>query len=105
MKKIIALMMLFSITFINRVTADGTDSSDSEVLEIDANRKSYSCKTSKYNQSIISYDGKVYKCSGRNFTNDLQEGILLPNGKIEWEKQKLEKRLNLNTYTNNQCLS
>ena len=29
-------MMLFSITFINRVTADGTDSSDSEVLEIDA---------------------------------------------------------------------
>ena len=36
MKKIIALMMLFSITFINRVTADGTDSSDSEVLEIDA---------------------------------------------------------------------
>ena len=68
-------------------------------------RKSYSCKTSKHNQSIISYDGKVYKCSGRNFTNDLQEGILLPNGKIEWEKQKLEKRLNLNTYTNNQCLS
>lgn len=36
MKKIIVLMMLFSITFINRITADGTDSSDSEVLEMDA---------------------------------------------------------------------
>lgn len=68
-------------------------------------RKSYSCKTSKHCQSIISYDGKVYKCSGRNFTTELQEGILLPNGNIEWDKQKLEKRLNLKTYTNNQCLS
>lgn len=36
MKKIIALMMLFSITFINRAIADGTDSSDSEVLEMDS---------------------------------------------------------------------
>ena len=39
MKKIIVLMMLFSIIFINRVIADGTnDSDDSNRIEIEINK-------------------------------------------------------------------
>lgn len=39
MKKIIVLMMLFSITFINRVIADGTnDSDESSIIELDINK-------------------------------------------------------------------
>ena len=39
MKKIIVLMMLFSITFIIRVIADGTnDSDESSIIELDINK-------------------------------------------------------------------
>lgn len=68
-------------------------------------RRSYSCKTSKVNQSVISYDGKVYKCSGRNFTSSLQEGHLTTDGEIEWDANKLQKRLKIKTYDNATCVS
>lgn len=68
-------------------------------------RRSYSCKTSKVNQSIISFDGKVYKCSGRNFTPELQEGQLNATGEIIWDTDKLQKRLGIQTYKHEKCES
>ena len=66
-------------------------------------RKGFSCKASKINQCIISYDGKVFKCSGRNFSEDLQEGFLKEDGNIEWDKNKLDKRLSIITFDNDKC--
>ena len=68
-------------------------------------RRSYSCKSGKVDQAIISYNGDVYKCSGRDFTNELREGVLQDNGCIKWNNLKLEKRLSQTTYDNEYCIS
>lgn len=66
-------------------------------------RRSYSCKASVKNQCVISYDGAVYKCSGRDFTTEHQDGVLLPDGHIQWNQPKLDKRLAIVTYDNDMC--
>lgn len=66
-------------------------------------RRSHSCRASLKNQSVISYDGNVYKCSGRDFTSELKEGVLRTNGEIKWFPEKLHKRLSIKTYDNVKC--
>ena len=66
-------------------------------------RKSFSCKASRPNEAVISYNGDIFKCSGRDFTEQLQEGSLLDNGKITWQEEKLKKRLSITTYDNEMC--
>lgn len=85
-KRIIDLFLLnkFNVSYLNMV------------------RLGNSCKTSQKNQSVISYDGKVYKCTGRNFTTELQEGEL-KDGQIIWDNDKLQNRMNIVTYKNPQC--
>lgn len=61
------------------------------------------CKTSKRYQAVISHDGRVYKCTGRDFTEDLSEGILLENGKIQWDEKKLNKRMSIMTFEAERC--
>lgn len=78
---------------------------DFEVSYMNFRRKSHSCKSSKINQSIISYDGSVYKCTGRDFTEKLVEGFLSEKGTIIWNKERLNKRMQIRTYDNSQCRS
>lgn len=66
-------------------------------------RRSHSCKASKQRQSVISYDGQVYKCSGRDFASILSEGCLNRDGSISWDAEKLNNRLGINTYDNEMC--
>lgn len=66
-------------------------------------RKSFSCKASMVNEAVVSYNGDIFKCSGRDFTEKLQEGSLLDNGKIAWQKEKLDKRLSIVTHDNKIC--
>lgn len=75
------------------------------VSYMNLHRKCYSCKASKTNQSVISYDGKVYKCSGRDFTEELQEGVLQPDGIIQWNEDKIGNRLIIRTFDNEECKS
>ena len=66
-------------------------------------RKKLSCHSSMENQSIISYDGKVYKCTGRDFTDTFSEGLLQENGSIRWDQEKLDRRMQVCTYDNEWC--
>lgn len=86
-KKVIDLFLLngFNVSYLNMI------------------RNGTSCKTSLANQSVISYDGKVYKCTGRDFTPNLQEGTL-KDGQIIWNEDKLQKRMNIVTYRNPKCM-
>lgn len=68
-------------------------------------RRSCSCRSSKLSHSIISYDNKVYKCSGRDFTQELQTGILTNLGIIEWNEEKKGKWFNIKTDHHIQCYS
>lgn len=73
------------------------------VSYMNLSRRSYSCKSSKENQATISYDGTVYKCTGRDFNDALAEGRLEDNGSILWNEEKLNKRLAIHTFDNPQC--
>lgn len=67
------------------------------------NRRNFSCRTDKLAQSVISYDGKVYKCTGRDFDEKMEEGVLMENGEIRWDDVKLARRLGMESFANDKC--
>lgn len=67
--------------------------------------KGYSCKASKANQLVIDYLGNVYKCSGRDFTDNHKEGILRRDGTVAWNEEKVAQRLSIKTFDNEMCRS
>ena len=52
-----------------------------------------SCYADKRNQATINYNGEVFKCTARDFTNSSGEGMLKNDGSIQWN-EKYERRLN-----------
>ncbi len=74
-----------------------------KVSYMNMGRRSFSCKASAKNQAVISWNGAVYKCSGRDFTDSHQEGQLMPDGTIKWDDEKLKKRLDIVTWDNPMC--
>lgn len=73
------------------------------VSYMNLHRRKFSCKVSKERQLTISYDGTVYKCTGRDFTPLHADGTLQNDGSILWEQDKLEKRMAINTFENPMC--
>lgn len=55
-----------------------------------------SCNTDNFNQTIINYDGTVYKCTARDFNEKAKHGYLNSLGIIEWNTELMKKRLSLN---------
>lgn len=66
-------------------------------------RRTYSCFMDLKNNVVISYNGDVYNCTGRDFTDTHKEGLLTSDGDIEWEQEKLQKRAAIKTYDNPTC--
>lgn len=67
----------------------------------DGDRVRNSCYADKRNQSVINYNGDVYKCNARDFTKDRREGELQEND-ILWN-DKMETRMN-SKLKNKPCL-
>lgn len=53
------------------------------------------CYADNLNQAIINYDGKVFKCTARNFAKEKPYGYLNSLGIIEWDADLIQKRLSL----------
>lgn len=68
-------------------------------------KKHISCPAEKFNFVIINYDGNVYKCNGRNLTEENKEGTLSTDGLIEWKPGALANRLGKTTFENPMCLA
>lgn len=68
------------------------------------NTKSYVCYADKIQQAVINYDGKVFKCTARDFSTYAEDGILLETGDIEWDLVKYAKRFGKATFENKHCL-
>ncbi|GAC1312002.1 MAG: radical SAM protein [Mucilaginibacter sp.] len=60
-----------------------------------------SCYADKRNQSVINYNGDVYKCNARDFTKENREGVLLEDD-ILWN-DKMEERMS-SKLKNKPCL-
>lgn len=67
-------------------------------------QKDYSCPAECYNYAIINYDGSVHKCNGRTLTKESTCGQLTSAGQIEWDRNKIAKRIGLATFENPSCL-
>ncbi len=76
-----------------------------KVSYMNLSRREYSCKASTNNQAVLSCDGAVYKCSGRDFTEDHRDGQLNADGTISWKDDKLDERMQIVTFDNPMCRS
>ena len=63
-----------------------------------------SCVSSKFDQVAISYDGKIFKCTGCDFARTEEDGILMSDGTIAWKGNKAEERIQIQTYNHPECL-
>lgn len=61
------------------------------------------CYADKTNEVVINYDGKVYKCTARNFTQENSEGELMNDGTVKWNHRHFE-RMNKSALDLPQCL-
>lgn len=53
------------------------------------------CYADNYNQAVINYNGRVFKCTARDFKDNSSIGLLDKHGIIEWDIAELNKRLML----------
>lgn len=67
-------------------------------------RKCYSCPADRIDSLVVNYNGKVYKCNGRNLVKEPSCGTLTDSGKVEWDRKILSKRIGLATFENPHCL-
>ncbi|WP_343674782.1 radical SAM protein [Chitinophaga sp.] len=63
-----------------------------------------SCYADKRNSAVINFNGDVFKCTARDFTQVKREGYLDNEGDIVWENNSLQRRMNAK-FKNKPCLS
>lgn len=62
-----------------------------------------SCYADKLNHATINYNGDVYKCTARDYTESSREGVLEEEGIISWN-DKFQKRIYDTRFQNKPCL-
>lgn len=67
------------------------------------NLRGYTCYADLYNQAVVNYDGRVFKCTARNFEKEEEDGVLTENGNIEWLANKLPLKISEATFENDKC--
>lgn len=67
--------------------------------------KGYKCYADRYYQSVINYDGNVFKCTARNFTEENRDGYINEDGIIKWNINKKINRFANATFENEKCLN
>lgn len=67
-------------------------------------RSFYRCYADKFRYYAINYDGKIFKCTARNYGDDKVIGKLLPDGDIDWNDNLLSVYYSKSTFENDQCL-
>jgi uncharacterized protein len=67
-------------------------------------QRSVSCPSETSLFAIINYNGLVYRCNGRNLTEDTNEGYLNYDGEITWNHDKIARRLGNTTFENPMCI-
>ena len=45
------------------------------------------CYADRANNIVVNYDGNIYKCTARDFTEELKEGVLTPDGNVTYNER------------------
>ena len=67
-------------------------------------QKFYRCYADKLHQYAINYNGKVFKCTARDYGDDKVIGTLSSNGKIVWNDGLISLFFSKSTFDNERCL-
>lgn len=67
--------------------------------------KFYKCYSDKYHHYAINYDGKIFKCTARDYGEDKVIGTLLPDGNVTWNDGLLGQLFSKSTFENERCLA
>ncbi|MFA5528534.1 MAG: radical SAM protein [Peptostreptococcales bacterium] len=68
------------------------------------NNYNIACYADKYYQSVINFNGDVYKCTARDFADrSLRAGYLNKDGIIIWDSESHKKRFRASTIENKFC--
>lgn len=67
-----------------------------------ANADKARCYADKRNSCVINYNGDVYQCTARKFTEENKEGYLREDGTIEYNERYNERMKS--RFSNNECL-
>lgn len=62
------------------------------------------CYADLLNEAVINFDGRVFKCTARNFATQKEDGLLQSNGEIIWYNNNYAKRFGKATFENEHCL-
>lgn len=54
-----------------------------------------SCYADKKNELVVNFNGDIYKCTARDFSQENKYGKLNDNGEIDWIKEKLDEWENI----------
>ena len=65
----------------------------------------HTCYVDKPNFVHIDFNGKIYKCTARDYTDKHQFGELSEDGVINWNMNKMSKMYGKSTFENEMCLS
>ncbi len=80
-EEILRLVRLFHVDGLNVTCSFGHD------------RVRNSCYGDKRHYALVNYDGYVFRCTARDFTEKNRAGVLKEDGSIEWFNNQLECRL------------
>ncbi len=58
-------------------------------------RQYYTCYSDRYKHEVINYDGGVYKCTARNYSESMKVGKINTTGILELNELKLAKYLGI----------
>lgn len=65
--------------------------------------KGYKCYADLFNEALINYDGRIFKCTARNFEKEEGDGVLSEEGDIIWF-DSLSKKVANATFENDKCM-
>jgi uncharacterized protein len=63
------------------------------------------CYVDRYYHTEINYDGKIYRCTARDYSDRYVRGILKDSGKIEWNPDMLAQQYGKATFENKMCIT
>ena len=61
------------------------------------------CYADSYNHYVVNYDGRIFKCTARDYGEDLVLGNLQPSGYINWNDKILSRMFEKATFENEKC--
>lgn len=66
---------------------------------------SHKCYADRFWYGEVNYDGKVFRCTARGYTDEYVMGELLENGVIKWDEKKIAHHIGKATFENPMCLA